>query len=82
MSHVVVAIFIGVAALLLWLVRSPRRTWPIAVAVGTVGVLLTAVWTVPLARPTGVHAEHALREGLLHGQLVQAPVLVVPARTR
>ena len=34
MSHVVVAIFVGVAALLLWLVRSPRRTWPIAFAVG------------------------------------------------
>ena len=48
MSHIVVAIFMGVAALLLWLVRSPRRTWPIAVAVGTVGVLLTAVWSVPL----------------------------------
>jgi hypothetical protein len=48
MSHVVVAIFVGVAAVLLWLVRSPRRTWPVAVAVGTVGSLLTAVWSLPL----------------------------------
>ena len=37
MSHIVVAIFVGVAALLLWLVRSPERTWPLAVAVGAVG---------------------------------------------
>ena len=48
MSHIVVAIFVGVAALMLWLVRSPRRTWPLAVAVGGVGLLLTAVWSVPL----------------------------------
>jgi hypothetical protein len=48
MSHIVVAIFVGVAALLLWLVRSPRRTWPIFLAVGSVGMLLTAVWSVPL----------------------------------
>src|SRR5207344_1852497 len=48
MSHIVVAIFVGVAALLLWLVRSPRRTWPIAVAVGVVGLALTSVWTLPL----------------------------------
>ena len=48
MSHIVVAIFVGVAALLLWLVRSPRRTWPIAVAVGAVGLALTSVWSLPL----------------------------------
>ena len=48
MSHIVVAIFVGVAATLLWLVRSPRRTWPLAVAVGAVGLLLTAVWSLPL----------------------------------
>ena len=48
MSHIVVAIFVGVAAVLLWLVRSPRRTWPIAVAVGIVGLALTSVWSLPL----------------------------------
>ncbi len=48
MSHIVVAIFVGVAAMLLWLVRRPRRTWPLAVAMGVVGLLLTAVWTLPL----------------------------------
>ena len=48
MSHIVVAIFVGVAAVLLWLVRSPRRTWPIAFAVGGVGLALTAVWSLPL----------------------------------
>jgi hypothetical protein len=48
MSHIVVAIFVVVAALFIWLVRSPKRTWPLAVAVGGVGLLLTAVWSFPL----------------------------------
>jgi hypothetical protein len=53
MSHVVVAIFVGVAATLLWLVRRPRRTWPLAIAMGVVGLLLTAVWTLPLLGQQG-----------------------------
>jgi hypothetical protein len=48
MSHIVVAIFVGTAATLLWLVRSPRRTFPLAAAVGAVGLLLTSVWSIPL----------------------------------
>jgi hypothetical protein len=48
MSHVVVTIFIGLAAVLLWVTRRPWRTWPIATAVGAVGVSLSAVWLFPL----------------------------------
>jgi hypothetical protein len=48
MSHIVVAIFVGVAAVIIWLLRSPRKTWPLAVAIGAVGLLLTAVWSLPL----------------------------------
>jgi hypothetical protein len=48
MSHIVVGIFIALAATVLWLTRRPRRTWPLAVAVGGVSLLLTAVWSVPL----------------------------------
>ena len=48
MSHIVVAIFVGVAATLLWLVRRPRRTWIIAAAVSVVCLALTAVWSLPL----------------------------------
>lgn len=54
MSHIVVAMFVGIAAVLLWLVRSPHRTWPIAVAVGTVGLALTAVWSLPLIAGQGL----------------------------
>ena len=65
MSHIVVAIFVGVAALLLWLVRRPQRTWPIAVAVGAVGVAADRGVVAAAARAAGVHAEHAVREGVL-----------------
>lgn len=48
MSHIVVAIFIIIAALLLWLTRRPQRTWAIAIPVGAVGLALSAVWLLPL----------------------------------
>ena len=65
MSHIVVAIFVGVAAVLLWLVRRPHRTWPIAVAVG--GGRFGAHRGVVAAahRRSGVYAEHAVRQGAL-----------------
>ena len=66
-----------VAAVLLWLVRRPHRTWPIAVAVGTVGLGLTAVWSLPLHRGQAMHAEHALREGDLRRQRVRAPSWII-----
>ena len=48
MSHIVVAIFIAVAATLLWLTRRPNRTFPIAAAVGAVAVMIPGVWLIPL----------------------------------
>jgi len=48
MSHIVVAIFIVIAAFLLWLTRRPQRTWAIAIPVGAVAGALTAVWLLPL----------------------------------
>src|SRR6478609_4321224 len=48
MSHIVVAIFIVIAAFLLWLTRRPQRTWAIAIPVGAVAAALTAVWLLPL----------------------------------
>lgn len=48
MSHIVVAIFVGIAAFLLWLTRRPQRTWRIAIPVGIVAGALSAVWALPL----------------------------------
>ncbi len=48
-SHLVVAIFAVFAAIVIWLVRRPLRNFTRAAAIGTVGVLLTAFWLVPLA---------------------------------
>ena len=48
MSHIVVALFIGIAALLLWLTRRPFRTWRIAAWIGAVAIAIPAVWLVPL----------------------------------
>ena len=48
MSHIVVAIFVAIAAVLIWLTRRPWRTWAIAVPVGLVAVALSAVWLLPL----------------------------------
>ncbi len=48
MSHIVVAIFIAIAATLLWLTRRPQRTYPLAFAIGGTALALTAVWLLPL----------------------------------
>ncbi len=48
-SHLVVAIFAVFAAVVIWLVRRPVANFTRAVAIGAVGVLLTAFWLVPLA---------------------------------
>jgi hypothetical protein len=48
MSHIVVAIFIAIAATLLWLTRRPKRTFPLAVAIGGVAIAIPAVWLLPL----------------------------------
>src|SRR5262249_39374759 len=53
MSHLVVAVFVVVGAVIIWLARHPRRNWAIAAAVVGVGGLLTAVWTLPLLSTLG-----------------------------
>jgi hypothetical protein len=48
MSHLVVAIFAAVGALVVWFASRPMKTIWRAVAIGGVGALLTAVWLLPL----------------------------------
>jgi hypothetical protein len=48
MSHIVVALFLALAALLLWLTRRPFRSWRIAAWIGGVAIAIPAVWLVPL----------------------------------
>lgn len=48
LSHLVVAIFAVVGALVVWVAHRPRRTVGRAAAIGGVAALLTAVWTLPL----------------------------------
>jgi hypothetical protein len=48
MSHLVVAIFAVVGAVVVWLASRPNRTLLRAAAIGGVGALLTAVWLLPL----------------------------------
>jgi hypothetical protein len=53
MSHLVVAIFAAVAALVVWIAAGPIRSLGRAAAIAVVGGLLTAVWTVPLLAVLG-----------------------------
>jgi hypothetical protein len=48
MSHLVVAIFAFVGAVVIWLASRPTRTFWRVLAIGGVGALLTAVWLLPL----------------------------------
>ena len=48
-SHLVVAIFAVIAAAVIWLTHRPGRNFTRVAAIGAVGVLLTAVWVVPVA---------------------------------
>jgi hypothetical protein len=53
MSHLIVAIFAGLAAVVIWLVKRPRKNSTRVLAIGAVAVLLTAVWLVPLVATLG-----------------------------
>jgi hypothetical protein len=48
MSHLIVAVFVAVGAIVIWLQRRPLRNLPVATAVAVVAFLLSAIWTVPL----------------------------------
>lgn len=52
LSHLVVAIFAAVGAVVVWAAHRPRRTLGRAAAIGGVAALLTAVWTLPCSRPS------------------------------
>ncbi|HMG26613.1 MAG TPA: 6-pyruvoyl-tetrahydropterin synthase-related protein [Acidimicrobiia bacterium] len=53
MSHLVVGMFAVVGAVVVWLARRPVRNFPAVAAIGGVGALLTAVWTLPLLTTLG-----------------------------
>jgi hypothetical protein len=56
LCHIIVGIFAVVGALIVWLFHRPMRTFTPAVAIGVVGGLLTAFWTVPLLATFGYTA--------------------------
>jgi hypothetical protein len=53
MSHLVVGMFAVVGAVIVWLAWRPRRNLGVVAAIGGVGALLTAVWTLPLLSTLG-----------------------------
>jgi hypothetical protein len=53
MSHLVVGMFAVIGAVVIWLARRPRRTFPAFAAIALVGGLLTAIWTFPLLATLG-----------------------------
>lgn len=53
LSHLVVGVFAVVGALVVWLAHRPVRTYLLALGVGGVGALLTAVWSLPLVATLG-----------------------------
>jgi hypothetical protein len=68
MSHIVVGIFIIIAASLLWLTRRPWRTWFNFVSVSAVAVLLTGVWLLPLI------GNRAFTQSMRYGKVVPQKV--------
>jgi hypothetical protein len=52
LCHIVIAALAAVGGVAVWLTRKPLRTWKPALAIGAVGALLTAVWSVPLVVDT------------------------------
>ena len=56
LSHLVVGIFAAVGAVVIWLFYRPARTALIALAIGIVGALLTAFWSLPLIASFGYTA--------------------------
>jgi len=53
MSHLIVAVFVAVGAVVIWLQRRPLRNLPAALGVAVVAFCLTAIWTVPLVLRLG-----------------------------
>ncbi|HUF85637.1 MAG TPA: hypothetical protein VMQ81_13730 [Acidimicrobiia bacterium] len=53
LSHLVVGVFAVVGALIVWLAHRPARNYLLALSIGGVGALLTAVWSLPLVATLG-----------------------------
>jgi hypothetical protein len=53
LSHLVVGIFAGVGAVLVWLAYRPLKNLKITLAIGAVAAALTAFWTIPLVATFG-----------------------------
>ncbi|HVW32940.1 MAG TPA: 6-pyruvoyl-tetrahydropterin synthase-related protein, partial [Acidimicrobiia bacterium] len=53
MSHIIVAVFVAVGAIVIWLQRRPLRNVSVAAAVAAVAGLVTAIWSVPLVMNLG-----------------------------
>ncbi len=48
MSHVIVSMFVAVAAILIFLMHKPSKNWKYGIAIGLVGAALASVWIVPM----------------------------------
>jgi hypothetical protein len=53
MSHLIVAVFVAVGAVVIWLQRRPLRNQKVALSIAGVGFALTAIWFVPLVLRLG-----------------------------
>jgi hypothetical protein len=53
MSHVIVAVFAVVGAVVFWLGRRPLANFTLTAAIGAVGSLITAIWSLPLLARLG-----------------------------
>lgn len=83
MSHIIVAVFAATGALVVWAQRRAWHNLRLAVAIGGVGALVTAVWTLPLVARLGYATDMgwtkltAYRENLLPPDLRWAFLLAV-----
>jgi hypothetical protein len=53
LSHLVVGVFAAIGAVIVWLAHRPVRNLWLALSIGAVGTLLTAVWLLPLLATLG-----------------------------
>ncbi len=78
MSHIVVTAFAVIGAVVVWLGTRPQRNLPRSLAIGAVGALLTAVWTLPLLANLGLTTD--MRYGAIteHAEYLFPSELWVP----
>ena len=53
LSHIIVTVFAAAGAIVIWLLRRPVKNLTLALAIGAVGTLITAVWSLPLVARLG-----------------------------